>query len=295
MVVMALVTTAMSGPLLKWIYPDRVMERDRAAADRALLAGGPAHRVLALVDEPETAGPLVDVAADLAATRPGTELALVHLESLRSEKRLEVGAGLGGELMQMTLVMGQLHTLAERAGARGAPALVLSRFSDDVSGELAAYIAAAEPDTLVLDTGHDASQDLAYVAIRAEGRTRLVSSRAPGPSEPSAIAVYAGHGPDAAAALDVAAHLASARHLDLVLVGGEGRRSRSDVAELTSKGIHASSGPPPEGSLLIASEEGAAAVVTGVHLTVRAGSSEDIDDRPEIASPVSALEPERQQ
>jgi hypothetical protein len=34
--------------------------------------------------------------------------------------------------------------------------------------------------------------------------------------------------------------------------------------------------------------------VTGVHLTVRAGSSEDIDDRPEIASPVSAPEPGRQ-
>jgi Kef-type K+ transport system membrane component KefB len=294
MVIMALVTTAMSGPLLRWIYPDRVMERDRAAADRALLMGGPAHRVLVLVDQPQTAGPLVDVGADLAATRPGSQLALVHLVSLRSEKRLEVGAGLGGELVQMTVTMGQLHALAERAAARGAQALVLSRFSDDVPGELAGYVAAAEPDTLVLDSGHDPREDQAYESIRTDGRTRLVSSRATGPGEPSAISVYAGHGPDAAAALDVAAHLATARHLDLVLVGGEGRRTRGDVAELTSKGIHASSGPPPEGSLLVASEEGAAAVVTGVHLTVRAGSSEDIDDRPEIASPVSALGPGRQ-
>jgi len=294
MVVMALVTTAMSGPLLRWIYPDRVMERDRAAADRALLAGGPAHRVLVLVDQPETAGPLVDVGADLAATRPGSQLALVHLVSHQAERRLEVGAGLGGELMQMTLIMSQLHALAERAAARGAQALVLSRFSDDVPGELAAYVAAAEPDTVVLDSGHDPREDRAYESIRADGRIRLVSSRAPGPGEPSAVAVYAGHGPDAAAALDVAAHLATARHLELVLAGGERRRTRSGVAELTSKGIHASSGPPPEGSLLVASEEGAAAVVTGVHLTVRAGSSEDIDDRPEIASPVSALEPGRQ-
>jgi Kef-type K+ transport system membrane component KefB len=294
MVVMALVTTAMSGPLLRWIYPDRVMERDRAAADRALLAGGPAHRVLVLVDQPETAGPLVDVGADLAATRPGSQLALAHLVPQQTERRLEVGAGLGGELMQMTLIMGQLHALAERAAARGAQALVLSRFSGDVPGELAAYVAAAEPDTLVLDSGHDPREDQAYESIRSDTRTRLVSSRAPGPGAPSAVAVYAGHGPDAAAALDVAAHLATARNLDLVLAGGEGRRARSGVAELTSKGIHASSGPPPEGSLLVASEEGAAAAVTGVHLTVRAGSSEDIDDRPEIASPVSALEPGRQ-
>jgi Kef-type K+ transport system membrane component KefB len=295
MVVMALVTTAMGGPLLRWIYPDRVMERDKAAADRALLAGGPAHRILVLVDQPGTAGPLVDVGADLAATRPGSQLALAHLVSMRAEQRLEVGAGLGGELMQMTLVMGQLHALAERAAARGAPALVLSRFSDDVPGELASYVAAAEPDTLVLDYGHEAYEDQAYAAIRAESRTRLVSSRAPGPTEPSAVSVYAGHGANAAAALDVAAHLATARHLELVLVGGEGRRIRSDVAELTSRGIHASSGPPPEGSLLVASEEGAAAVVTGVHLTVRAGSGEDIEDRPEIASPASALELGRQQ
>jgi hypothetical protein len=191
--------------------------------------------------------------------------------------------------------MGQLHALAERAAARGAQAVVLSRFSDDAAGELASYVAAAEPDTLVLDYAHEADEDLAYEAIRSDSRTRLVSSRAPGPTEPSAVSVYSGHGADAAAALDVAAHLATARNLDLVLVGSEGRRIRSEVADLTSKGIHVSSGPPPEGSLLVASEEGAAAVVTGVHLTVRAGSGEDIEDRPEFATPASALEPGRQQ
>ena len=34
MVIMALVTTAMSGPLLKAIYPDRVMAHDIAAESR---------------------------------------------------------------------------------------------------------------------------------------------------------------------------------------------------------------------------------------------------------------------
>src|ERR1700730_1967913 len=150
MVVMALATTAMSGPLLKLIYPDRVMQRDLAAADRALLAGAPAHRVLVLIDRPETAGPLVDIGADLAATRPGSELVPAHLLSLRVPARLEVGTGLAGELAQMAAVMGQLHGLAELAAARGAPALVFARFSDDVPGELPGYVAAAEPDTIVL-------------------------------------------------------------------------------------------------------------------------------------------------
>ena len=294
MVVMALVTTAMSGPLLKAIYPDRVMQRDLAAADRAELAGGPAYRILVLIDQPETAVPLVDIGADLAATRPGSELALVYLVSIRAEKRLELGAGLGGELLQMTTVMGQLHELAERAAARGAPATVLSRFSDDVAGELSAYVMAAEPDTIVLDSRHDAYEDQAYAAIRSEGRTRLVTVSGPVPDAPSAVAVYSGHGGDAAAALNVATQLAAARHLPLVLAGADGRRGRSGVADLTHRGIRASSGPPPDGALLVTGEDGAGAITAGAHLTVRAGSSEDLEARPEIATPVSALEPGRQ-
>jgi Kef-type K+ transport system membrane component KefB len=299
MVVMALVTTAMSGPLLKAIYPDRVMQRDLAAADRAELAGGPAYRILVLIDQPETAVPLVNIGADLAATRPGSELALVYLVSIRAEKRLELGAGLGGELLQMTTVMGQLHELAERAAARGAPATVLSRFSDDVAGELSAYVMAAEPDTIVLDSGHDAYEDQAYAAIRAEGRTRLITVSGPVPDAPSAVAVYSGHGGDAAAALNVATQLAAARHLPLVLAGADGRRGRSGVADLTHRGIRASSGPPPDGALLVTGEDGAGAITAGAHLTVRAGSSEDLEARPEIATPVpvigsGALEPGRQ-
>jgi Kef-type K+ transport system membrane component KefB len=294
MVVMALVTTAMSGPLLRIIYPDRVMQHDLAAADRAELAGGPAYRILVLIDEPETAGPLIDIGADLAATRPGSELALVYLVSMSADQRLEVGAGLGGELLQMTLVMGQLHTLTERAAARGAHATVFSRFSDDVAGELAAYVEAAEPDTIVLDADHASYEDAAYAAIRSEGRTRLVTASGPVPDAPTAVAVYSGHGGDASAALNVATQLAAARHLTLVLTGPDSRRSRSGVAELAHLGIQARSGPPPDGALLVAGEDGAEAIDGVAHLTVRAGSSEDLEARPEIATPVSTLEPGRQ-
>jgi Kef-type K+ transport system membrane component KefB len=294
MVIMALVTTAMSGPLLKAIYPDRIMQRDLAAADRAQLAGGPAYRIVVLIDRPETAEPLVDIGADLTVTRPGSELALAYLVSLGTGKRLEVGAGLGGELLQMTLVMGQLHALTERAAARGAPATVFSRFSDDVVGELSAYVTAAEPDTIVLDADHESYEDAAYAAIRSDGRTRLVTASGPVPGMPSAVAVYSGHGGDASAALNVATQLAAARHLPLVLTGADGRRSRSEVAELIHRGIQARSGPPPEGALVVVGQDGAATVASGAHLTVRAGSSEDIEARPEIATPVSALEPGRQ-
>ena len=196
-------------------------------------------------------------------------------------------------------LLGQLHELAERAAARGAPATVLSRFSDDVVGELSAYVMAAEPDTIVLDSGHDAYEDQAYAAIRAEVRTRLITVSGPVPDAPSAVAVCSGHGGDAAAALNVATQLAAARHLPLVLAGADGRRGRSGVADLTHRGIRASSGPPPDGALLVTGEDGAGAITAGAHLTVRAGSSEDLEARPEIATPVpvtgsGALEPGRQ-
>ena len=63
MVVMAIVTTGMAGPLLKVIYPVRIMERDIAEADRAALGKTAAHRILVLIDDPQTAGPLIDVGA----------------------------------------------------------------------------------------------------------------------------------------------------------------------------------------------------------------------------------------
>jgi hypothetical protein len=187
-----------------------------------------------------------------------------------------------------------LHALTDRAAARGATATVFSRFSDDVAGELGAYVEAAEPDTIVLDANHDPYEDDAYAAIRSEDRTRLVTASGPVPDAPTAVAVYSGHGGDASAALNVATQLAAARHLPLVLTGADSRRSRSGVAELTHRGIRARSGPPPEGALLVVGEDGAGAIEGGAHLTVRAGSSEDLEARPEIATPVSALEPGRQ-
>src|SRR5262249_14487258 len=72
MVVMAVVTTGMAGPLLKVIYPNRIMERDIAEADRAALGQAAAHRVLVLIEDPATAGPLIDVAARLASSRPNS-------------------------------------------------------------------------------------------------------------------------------------------------------------------------------------------------------------------------------
>ena len=45
-------------------------------------------RILVLVDQPQTAGPLVDIGADLAVRQPGSELLLAHLVSPPAEDHL---------------------------------------------------------------------------------------------------------------------------------------------------------------------------------------------------------------
>src|SRR5262252_367304 len=97
MIVMAVVTTAMAGPLLRLIYPERYVLRDQAEADRAALGTAAGHRILVLIEAPETAAPLVEVGAALAASRGHSELILSYLVAHPHGTRLEVGTGLGGE------------------------------------------------------------------------------------------------------------------------------------------------------------------------------------------------------
>ncbi len=269
MIVMAIVTTAMTGPLLKRIYPDRFMRRDLAEADRAALGTAPAHRILVLIDQPATAAPLVEIGAALAASRQQSELVLSHLVAHRADTRLEVGTGLGGELLQLTRTMGELQVLAELASERGVKAVVQSRFSEDVAGELPGYVAAAEPDTIVLRP-----DGASLPALGADGATQLVVVMHALPEEPGAVAVEWSRGADGAAALQVAAQLTVANRLELVLSPGGGRRAGL-AAELTRRGIVASDGPPPAGAIVVAAagDDG-----TGAHLAVVAGTREGSDD-----------------
>ena len=89
------------------------MRRDLAEADRVRSGGVAAHRVLVLVDRPDADGALVDLGAGLAASREHSELILSHLVA-HTGGRLEVGAGLGGELVQMTGTMNELQALARK-------------------------------------------------------------------------------------------------------------------------------------------------------------------------------------
>ena len=269
MIVMAIVTTAMAGPLLHLIYPDRFVLRDIAEADRVALGTAAGHRILVLIEAPETAAPLVEVGAALAASREHSELILSHLVAHQHDTRLEVGTGLGGEQLEITRAKGKLQALADLVSSRGVPAVVQSRSSQDIAAELPGYVAAAEPDTIVLGPGGTSRETLA-----ADGTVQLVTVLRSLPEAPGAVAVLWTRGESGAAAVQVAAQLSVADRLKLVISPGGGRRAGL-AAELTRDGIAASDGPPPAGAIVVA----AAADSSGdAHLTVLAGTREDCSD-----------------
>ncbi len=269
MIVMAVVTTMMAGPLLHFIYPGRFVARDIAEADRAVLGTAAEHRILVLIEAPETAAPLVDVGAALAASRENSQLILSHLVAHQHDTRLEVGTGLGGELLGMTRSTGKLQALKDRASARGVQVDVRSRFSQDIAAELPGYVADAEPDTIVLDPGGISPETLA-----ADGAVQLVTVLRSLPEAPGAVAVLWTRGKGGAAAVRVAAQLAVANRLKLVVSPAGGRRA-SLAAGLTRDGIAASDGPPPAGAIVVV----AATDSSGdAHLAVLAGTREDSSD-----------------
>lgn len=265
MVVMALVTTVMAGPLLSVIYPSRLIDRDIADAERLALGGAAGYRVLAVVAA-DADPAVVDVAADLCASRPHAGVVLARLLPQRPAARLEVGTGLGTDLLAMTTNMTELHTLAGRATSRGIEVTVYSQFADDAAGDLTRQVRTADPDFLVLAEGTEMTPD--------DMLPRTVMLRSAVPSSPSAVAVFLRPGADASAALQVAAQIAAGRGLDLVLVGNAtGRRERGILGDLVRHGLPATAGDLPDNALIVGTPADSIA-----HLVVRSRPDDSVDD-----------------
>lgn len=84
LVIMALVTTFMTSPLLEWTYPKKLIQLDMVDAEPTVAAGvtadAPAYKVLVPVANPTTQKGLLQLAAEIAGTRLQT--AIVHPLSL---------------------------------------------------------------------------------------------------------------------------------------------------------------------------------------------------------------------
>jgi Kef-type K+ transport system membrane component KefB len=149
MVLMALLTTAMTGPLLSRLYPRERVEAELAETGRLAAPGEHrAHRIMVIVDDLSRAAELAAEGAARAAGRESAELVLAHLRPYPVE-RLEVGLGLSSELAEMADTLSVLKAAAASVSDASLSVQVISRFSADVEGELAGLLAAAAPDEVL--------------------------------------------------------------------------------------------------------------------------------------------------
>ncbi|MGX5656328.1 cation:proton antiporter domain-containing protein [Geodermatophilus nigrescens] len=244
MVIMAIVTTVMTSPLLNLVYPKRVLARDIAAAERAAMGLTDAYTVVVVVDDPVRDAGLVDLACDLVGRERPAQVVLTRVVR-RSRPKPEVSSGLGADLELMATVAGELRALARRVEERGMQASVASRFSEDPWAEVTDLAGSSEADVVLVRSGWGIAE-----GARADGQAGTLWPASlhgsvvtvsgelgePGLAPRGAVAVVQDGGADGRAALRLAAHAALGRSAPLQLRAGEGRRGlRRGVADSLRK------------------------------------------------------------
>lgn len=149
MVIMAILTTVMTEPLLRLVYPDWQLKRDIAEAEQTALGIVDAYRLLVAVDEPTEAKRLCDTALAAVGDERPAEIVLVRFIPHAGDQ--EITAGVAAELAAMTRSNAALNSLAARVRARGVRCTVLSRLSEDVVGDLLSAALALRADVILID------------------------------------------------------------------------------------------------------------------------------------------------
>ncbi|MGD9528421.1 cation:proton antiporter [Pseudonocardia sp.] len=274
MVLMALITTAMASPLLNIVYPDRIVQRDIAAAEREELGQVDAYTVVVAVPE-EAGGPDGPAAAAASLARLGADAAgheqparVVLCRILPAQPKLEVGGGLGNELALIAAAGDALRSIAHDVEAGGrVQCSVVARFATDPRAELARVGEAVAADVVLVPEGDDpdaaatSDADLPDLHAAVRGRVR------PGAAQDGPVLVLVDGSAAGRAAIRIGAQAALARGSRL-LVGAtddrrSGRRASAAVEALRRHGIAAEAAP--------AGSEGALVVVPGTVPGLTAG------------------------
>jgi Kef-type K+ transport system membrane component KefB len=144
MVIMALVTTWMAGPILNRLMPRREMVR--------ILSGGDPNpsvtRVLVALGNPATAPSLVDAGVLLVGAQRPAELLLVHL--LPSTRAPEFRSGMRDEQAEVHQWTENLRQLECRAAEAGIDARGVTFLTDSVGRDLAEIAATQRCETILI-------------------------------------------------------------------------------------------------------------------------------------------------
>jgi hypothetical protein len=295
LVIMAVVTTVMTSPLLKVIYPPRVLARDIAAAEKAELGLVDAYTVVVAIDDPVRDQALVHLACDLVGRESPAQVVLVRVVR-RTTPKPEVASGIGADLALIAEAGLELRDLARLVEGRGIKASVASRFSADPWTDLCEIATSSDADVVVARRGWgvpegSTSSETPWPAGLL-GSVVLVSGELgePGLAPRGPVSVLTDGDADGRAALRLAAQASMGRSVPLQLRAGEGWRAGrrvSGVAEgLRRAGVTVAEDEDPAAlpSLMVAPAgvptEMADADLTPVH-TVHAGiaaSDRDMDE-----------------
>lgn len=243
LVLMAIITTVMTSPLLKRIYPDRMIDHDIAEAERAALGDAVAFRVLVAIDDPARAEPLVDMACGVAAAQQPAEVVLTRFEQQPTDTGREISQFLDSIASELDV----LHDLGERVRARGLSVQTFSQRTTSMAADLAAQAHRVGARLVLVGDRRD---DPAWVATVAHlvaaaptdvGVVVAPLPRTAAPRRTGAPVVEAGDGPAASAALEYGVRLAAAGSVGPTVVGlAEGsrraRRYQGVVERLTALG-----------------------------------------------------------
>lgn len=297
MVIMALVTTAMASPLLNLVYPDRMVQRDIAAAEREEVGEVDAYTVLVAV--PEDDGQTATLAA-LAGDMTGHErpARVVLCRFLPAQEKLELGGGLGNELAMIASAGDALHKVARRIEADGAVQCTpIARFSSDPVADLAALADTVAADVILVpqsDAEGPAEAVLPDTPAATRGLVRV------GADVDGRVVVLVDGSPAARAAVRLGAQAAIARGVPLVVGGTDDRRSARRAAAaieaLRRHGVQVEAleeydGAP--GVLLVPAEAAPQARVsdTGAVVRVWPGEMETDEDLDETVARIVVGEP----
>ncbi|MCW2607460.1 MAG: cation/H(+) antiporter [Frankiales bacterium] len=261
LVLMAVLTTVMTEPLLRLVYPDKLLRRDIAEAEKASLGLIDAYRVLALVAL-EGAEATVDTGVLLLGRDEPSELVLTRFD--RPVRAVEVGSGLGGELLAIAEAFGASQSLVRRATSQGASAVARSQFSDDPSRDLLRQAEAVEADVVLVGVGPEApglpdalalvdrlvASSEAVVVLRVAPAPAPPAAVLPANGEPHSVVALPGPGDDGLAAVEQAFRIALRLGVPLVLLEGghrrEARRLDELAARLTAAGVPSSTRHAPD-------------------------------------------------
>lgn len=235
MVVMAVVTTVITEPGLRLFYPDALLNRDIAEAERAARGVQEAYRVVVLVDDPPAATLPARLAAALARSVTPAEVVLARF--VPPGPAPELGAGLSAQLLEMTGAMEAMAALEREVQAAGVACDVVTRFADrtGADADLASRLSSLTPDLVLLMTAPADAERVARTTEAIIGVVTPATGEGPG-VDPLAgpFALVFDDGPAAGRLLDLALHLAATGPAPLQVqpVGRAGRRL-GRFAELT--------------------------------------------------------------